>query len=56
MIISMLAHFGVGAVKTIVTGRNWFISGLEMTVISVIVAIVTYGVGVLLSPEGHVGL
>jgi VIT1/CCC1 family predicted Fe2+/Mn2+ transporter/rubrerythrin len=50
MVVSMAAHFGIGASKTFVTGRSWFISGLEMTIVGVLEAAVTYGLGVLLSP------
>ena len=32
-IISLVAHFAVGAAKTLVTGRSWFNSGMEMTVV-----------------------
>jgi len=56
MIISTLAHFVVGAAKTIVTGRSWLASGTEMTVVGVLEAAITYGLGVLLSPGGHIGL
>ena len=45
--VSLLAHFLVGAAKSIVTVRSWWRSGLEMTVVGIIVAIVTYGLGVL---------
>lgn len=46
-IVSILAHFGVGAAKSLVTLRSWWISGLEMTVVAVIVAAATYLLGVL---------
>ncbi|WP_134389533.1 VIT1/CCC1 transporter family protein [Methylacidiphilum sp. Yel] len=45
--ISLVAHFLVGAAKTLVTARNWFFSGLEMTVVGVIEAVVTYSLGLL---------
>jgi VIT1/CCC1 family predicted Fe2+/Mn2+ transporter/rubrerythrin len=45
--ISLLAHFAVGAAKTLFTNRPWFWSGLEMTMVGVIEAVVTYGIGVL---------
>ena len=54
LIISTLAHFTVGVLKTIVTGRSWWRSGLEMTLVGLLTAAIAYGVGVLLSPEGHV--
>lgn len=53
LIISTLAHFGVGVLKTIVTGRSWWRSGLEMTLVGLLTAAIAYGVGILLSPQGH---
>jgi VIT1/CCC1 family predicted Fe2+/Mn2+ transporter/rubrerythrin len=49
-VISTLAHFVVGASKVIVTGRSWWKSGLEMTVVGLGEAIITYLIGVLISP------
>lgn len=43
--ISIAAHFAVGAVKSLITIRSWWMSGLEMTLVGVIEAIVTYGLG-----------
>src|SRR2546423_1489865 len=43
--ISLIAHFAVGALKSLITIRSWWASGLEMTWIGVIVAVVTYGLG-----------
>jgi len=43
--ISIIAHFAVGAVKSLITIRSWWASGLEMTMVGVIEAIVTYGLG-----------
>src|SRR5689334_2652900 len=43
--ISIVAHFIVGAVKSLITIRSWWASGLEMTVVGVIEAVVTYGLG-----------
>jgi VIT1/CCC1 family predicted Fe2+/Mn2+ transporter len=43
--ISLVAHFAIGAVKSLITMRSWWASGLEMTWIGVIVAAVTYGLG-----------
>jgi vacuolar iron transporter family protein len=54
LVVSTLAHFAIGILKTIVTGRNWFKSGLEMTAVGIITAAIAYGVGLLLSPGGHV--
>ena len=44
-VISLVAHFAVGALKSVITIRSWWASGLEMTWIGVIVAAVTYGLG-----------
>ena len=44
-IISLAAHFAVGAAKTLVTGRSWFNSGLEMTVVGAVEAVITYTLG-----------
>jgi VIT1/CCC1 family predicted Fe2+/Mn2+ transporter/rubrerythrin len=46
--ISILAHFAVGAAKTIITTRKWWASGLEMTLVGVLEAVVTYGLGLAL--------
>ena len=43
--ISLVAHFAVGALKSLITIRSWWASGLEMTWIGVIVAVITYGLG-----------
>jgi vacuolar iron transporter family protein len=45
-VISTLAHFAVGASKALVTTRSWWASGAEMTVVGVIEAAITYGLGV----------
>ncbi len=55
MIISTIAHFVVGAAKTIVTGRSWLASGMEMTAVGVLEAAITYGLGLWLSPGSRVG-
>jgi len=44
-VISIVAHFLVGAVKSLITLRSWWASGLEMTIVGVIEAAVTYGLG-----------
>src|SRR5579864_1714487 len=43
--ISIIAHFAVGAVKSLITLRSWWASGFEMTMVGVIEAAVTYGLG-----------
>jgi VIT1/CCC1 family predicted Fe2+/Mn2+ transporter len=47
-IISLIAHFVVGAAKTIVTGRSWCHSGMEMTIVGAIEAVMTYVLGAVL--------
>ncbi|CAN5571767.1 VIT1/CCC1 transporter family protein [soil metagenome] len=44
-IISIVAHFAVGAVKSLITIRSWWASGMEMTIVGVLEAVVTYGLG-----------
>ena len=44
-VLSILAHFGVGIAKSLVTTRPWWISGLEMTLVAVIAGALTYGLG-----------
>ncbi len=44
-VISILAHFAVGAVKSLITIRSWWASGLEMTVVGILEAGVTYSLG-----------
>lgn len=44
-VISILAHFAVGALKSLITIRSWWASGLEMTLVGVIEAAVTYSLG-----------
>ena len=49
-IISTLAHFLIGAAKTIVTGLSPWKSGMEMTLVGLGEALTTYLVGLLISP------
>jgi VIT1/CCC1 family predicted Fe2+/Mn2+ transporter/rubrerythrin len=44
-VVSLIAHFLVGAAKSLFTLRSWWASGLEMTLAGVIVGGVTYSVG-----------
>lgn len=50
-IIGLLAHFAVGAAKSLITARSWWASGLEMTLIGFLTGGVTYAIGVLF----HIG-
>jgi VIT1/CCC1 family predicted Fe2+/Mn2+ transporter/rubrerythrin len=45
-IVSTVAHFAVGASKALVTTRPWWASGTEMTIVGIVEAAITYGVGV----------
>ncbi len=45
--VSLIAHFLVGAAKSLFTLRSWWSSGLEMTVAGAIVGGATYALGVL---------
>jgi len=44
-VISTVAHFAVGAAKSLVTTRSWWASGGEMTVVGIVEAAITYGLG-----------
>ncbi|MGI8891420.1 MAG: VIT1/CCC1 transporter family protein [Chthoniobacterales bacterium] len=51
-IISIVAHFAVGAVKSLITIRSWWASGMEMTIVGVLEAVVTYGLGLAFGAMG----
>ena len=51
-VISLAAHFAVGAAKSLITVRTWWSSGLEMTVVGAVEGAITYGIGLWL---GHLG-
>jgi vacuolar iron transporter family protein len=54
-IISMAAHFLVGAARSTFTGRGWFRSGLDMFLVGLGIAVLGYVVGFLLTgvlPKG----
>lgn len=44
-IISLLAHFAVGAAKSVITTRSWWSSGLEMTIVGAIEGVITFVLG-----------
>ena len=50
--VSLVAHFAVGAAKSLITVRSWWSSGLEMTVVGAVEGAVTYGIGLWM---GHLG-
>lgn len=45
-IVSLIAHFAVGAAKSLVTIRSWWSSGFEMTWIGALEGIITYVIGI----------
>ena len=45
-VISLLAHFAVGAAKSLITIRSWWASGFEMTWIGALEGLVTYVIGI----------
>ena len=45
-IVSLLAHFAVGAAKSLITIRSWWSSGLEMTLVGLLEGVVTYVIGI----------
>jgi hypothetical protein len=47
-----IAHFAVGAAKSLITVRSWWSSGFEMTLVGVLEGAVTYGIGILLGKGG----
>jgi vacuolar iron transporter family protein len=51
-VVSLLAHFAVGAAKSLVTVRSWWSSGFEMTFVGAVEGVVTYVIGLGL---GHLG-
>ena len=51
-IVSLIAHFAVGAAKSLITIRSWWASGFEMTWIGALEGVVTYLIGMGL---GHLG-
>src|SRR6202167_5884934 len=51
-IISLIAHFAVGAAKSLITVRSWWASGLEMTMVGALGGAATYVIGIWL---GHLG-
>ncbi len=44
-VVSLLAHFAVGAAKSLVTVRSWWSSGFEMTFVGAVEGVVTYVIG-----------
>ncbi len=45
-IVSLIAHFAVGAAKSLITVRSWWASGLEMTLVGAVEGAATYVIGI----------
>ena len=45
-VVSLLAHFAVGAAKSLITIRSWWASGFEMTWIGALEGVATYIIGI----------
>ena len=54
-IVSLAAHFAVGAAKSLITVRSWWASGAEMTLVGALEGVVTYVIGLGLGRLGGVG-
>jgi VIT1/CCC1 family predicted Fe2+/Mn2+ transporter/rubrerythrin len=55
-IVSLLAHFAVGAAKSLITIRSWWSSGLEMTLVGAVEGVVTYFIGIAIGRITGTGL
>ncbi len=51
-IVSLAAHFAVGAAKSLITVRSWWASGTEMTLVGAVEGVVTYVIGIGLGKVG----
>jgi vacuolar iron transporter family protein len=51
-VVSLIAHFAVGAAKSLITVRSWWASGMEMTLVGALEGAATYVIGMGL---GHLG-
>lgn len=55
-VVSLLAHFAVGAAKSLITIRSWWSSGFEMTFVGAIEGVVIYLIGIVLGRIGGAGI
>ncbi len=44
-VVSLAAHFAVGAAKSLITIRSWWSSGMEMTAVGAAEGVITYALG-----------
>jgi VIT1/CCC1 family predicted Fe2+/Mn2+ transporter len=54
--ISLIAHFVVGAAKSLLTIRSWWSRGLEMTFVGAVEGLVTFLIGIGLGRIGGGGV
>ena len=54
-VLALAAQFAVGALRSLVTASRWWVSGLEMLVLGVLVAAVAYGTGAGIAAVVHGG-
>ena len=55
-VLALVAQFAVGALRSLVTASRWWVSGLEMLGLGVLVAVVAYGTGAGIAAIVHGGL
>jgi VIT1/CCC1 family predicted Fe2+/Mn2+ transporter/rubrerythrin len=55
-VVSLLAHFAVGAAKSLITIRTWWASGLEMTFVGAVEGVVTYFIGIAIGRISGAGI
>lgn len=55
-VVSLIAHFAVGAAKSLMTIRSWWASGLEMTAVGAVEGIVTYLLGIVIGRISGTGI
>jgi vacuolar iron transporter family protein len=55
-VVSLIAHFAVGAAKSLMTIRSWWASGLEMTIVGAVEGVVTYLLGIAIGQISGTGI
>jgi VIT1/CCC1 family predicted Fe2+/Mn2+ transporter/rubrerythrin len=55
-VISLIAHFAVGAAKSLITIRSWWSGGLEMTFVGAVEGAVTYLIGIVIGRIAGLGV
>jgi vacuolar iron transporter family protein len=55
-VVSLMAHFAVGAAKSLITIRSWWASGLEMTLVGALEGVVTYLLGIVIGKVSGTGI